>query len=113
MIGKAIWGLGVHGMTDVLLRIIDLMRYVYSGNRYLSWDGEFDKVTRWIQEEWEMEDKENLIDIIQIISSDSKVAHEENGPDLLPPKIEAYYRSNVEDESDLDDNIREFIDELF
>ena len=113
MIGKAIWGLGVHGMTDVLLRIIDLMRYAYSGNRCPSWYDEFDKVTRWIQEEWEMDDKENLIDMIQIISSDSKVAHEENEPDLLPPKIEAYYRSNVEDESDLDDNIREFIDELF
>lgn len=113
MIGKAIWGLGVHGMTDVLLRIIDLMRYAYSGNRYPSWYDEFDKVTRWIQEEWEMDDKEHLIDMIQIISSDSKVAHEENEPDLLPPKIEAYYRSNVEDESDLDDNIRGFIDELF
>ena len=110
MIGKAIWGLGVHGMTGVLLRIIDLMRYVYSGNKYPSWYDEFDKVTKWIQEEWEMDDKESLIDMIQIISSDSRVAHEENEPDL--PIIEPYYRSNVE-ESDLDDNIRGLIDDLF
>lgn len=115
MIGKAIWGLGVHGMTEVLIHIIDFICYVYSDNRHLDWCEEFDRAVRWIQEKWEMDDKENFINMISTANIEYHNSREDERnslPDESIPEFKSTIKYAGIDEKGIDRNLHDFINEF-
>ena len=62
LLAKAIESLGVLGMTNILLSLIDLMNHVFSHERYKTPGEQFTDASRWIECAWSMEDKHSFLD---------------------------------------------------